>query len=311
VISTGRTTRSRYVLNKVFIYRDREGASRIWQKNFFAAARQMAIPAVIIDFDNLFDRPKSPRSILGKINKRYTRGDKFIARFNERRESSFKPIYPQLEGIFGQKHIFPDKLTVDLYNNKRRQADFFSRKAFPTPHQMWIENEKQLTHFMQSRSLAFPIVRKESTGAASVGVSLIHGPETPYPFLAQEFCAGNDGDIRVMVVGTRVFGFARANRPDDFRASGSGKVLYDDELPLECVQTAYRISRECGFRCMAYDFVKNNAGRWVVVEISYTFLSAPPARCGYYYDAEQNFIKVTRQIGSVERLILSDLWNDR
>ena len=127
------------------------------------------------------------------------------------------------------------------------------------------------------------------------------------PFLAQEFCARNSGDIRVVVAGNKVFGFARANRPDDFRASGSGRIEYIDDLPQACVETAHRISRECGFVCMAYDFILNNQDQWVVAEISYTFVSEPPARCQYFYDAEQGLCKKRQAVGSVERLILEQI----
>ena len=294
-------------MSKIFIYLDREGASRIWQINFMHIANEMGIPTVVIAFDSIFNRPKSPNAILRKIKKKYRSGDKFIARFNERRDSTFKSIYLKLGTIFGTRNIFPDRLAVDLYNNKRLQAEFFQDKDYPTPVQKWIESEAELDRFMQASTLTFPIVRKESRGSASAGVSLIHTHKTRYPFLAQEFCAHNSGDIRVMVVGNMVFGFARANRPDDFRASGSGRIEYIDDLPQVCVETAHRISRECGFVCMAYDFILNNRHQWVIAELSYTFVSDPAARCQYYYDAEQGFAKKRQRVGSVERLILESI----
>lgn len=144
---------------------------------------------------------------------------------------------------------------MDLYNNKRLQAEIFQDKDYPTPAHSWVESEAALDKFMRANALSFPIVRKESQWSASIGVSLINTHKTQYPFLAQEFCAHNSGVIRVMVVGIKVFGFARANRPDDFRASGSGKIEYVDDLPQACVETAHRISQECGFICMAYDSI--------------------------------------------------------
>ena len=291
-------------MTKIFIYRDKEGASRIWQNNFLKISKQMGIPTVGIAFDNLLGRPRSPAAILRSIRKRYQPGDKFVARFNERREANFKPLYAAVEQIFGKCNIFPDRLAVELYNNKRLQADFFRDKDYPTPAQRWVRGEAELERFMQAHDLSFPIVRKESRGAASIGVSLIEGPKTGYPFVAQEFCAHNPGDMRIMVVGHKIFGFTRTNRPGDFRASGSGNVEFIDDLPLPCVQAAYRISRECGFICMAYDFIKNNRGQWVCVEISYTFVSEPPSLCRYYYDARRGFARIDRPVGMVERLIL-------
>ena len=42
--------------------------------------------------------------------------------------------------------------------------------------------------------------------------------------LVQEFLPGNGFDTRITVIGNRAFGFRRFNRPDDFRASGSGRI---------------------------------------------------------------------------------------
>ncbi len=295
------------VIVKIFVYRDKEGASRIWQDNFLNASRELGVSAVEIQFDNLLDRPKSPKRLLRKIDKQHQPGDKFVARFNDKRAPAFKSLYPELSALFGPENIFPDPLAVELYNDKRKQADFFLDKGFPAPTQKWIESETELANFMQASVLTFPIVRKESEGAGSTGVSLIHSFETRYPFLAQEYCAHNSGDIRVMVVGDKVFGFARINRENDFRASGSGMIEYVDELPQDCVMTAHRISEACGFICMAYDFVLNNQQRWVVVEISYTFVSDPPRQCQYYYDAGKKYAKKQHRVGSVERLVLEKL----
>lgn len=294
---------------KIFIYKDNEGASRIWQDNFLKASKELGLNTVAIAFEGFLDRPKSKSAVLKKISRHYQEGDFFIARFNERKEHLFRSIYPDIQEIFGPKNIFPDSLAEYFYNNKQRQAEFFNRHPYPTPIQRWVENPADLNSFMQHYSLSFPIVRKQSKGAGSAGVSLIHKDDTTYPFVAQEFCKNNDGDIRIMVVGDKIFGFTRKNRQNDFRASGSGMIDYIDDLPEECVKLAYQVSSECGFVCMAYDFIKNNSGRLVIAEISYTFVSDPASNCPYYYCADENFHKKKRPVGSVERLIIENLVN--
>jgi hypothetical protein len=292
---------------KVFIYRDKEGASRIWQDNFLVASKVMGLQVIEIPFDGLFERPNAPRGILKKIHKNYQKGDVFVARFNERKEHLIKRVYPELQQIFGENMIFPDKRAEYFYNNKERQAEFFNRTDYPTPVQQWVQSRDELNAFMQQHALSFPVVRKESHGAGSAGVSLIDTGNTTYPFVAQEFCMKNEGDIRIMVIGDRIFGFARKNRKNDFRASGSGMIEYIEELPMECVKLAYQVSHECGFVCMAYDFIKNNSGKHVIAEISYTFVSEPASRCPYYYSAADQFARKQITVGSVERLILEQL----
>lgn len=292
---------------KIFIYRDKEGASRIWQDNFVRASKTMGVEAIEIPFEGLFERPVAKRSILKKICKQYQAGDVFVARYNERKEHLIREVYPELHDIFGEQYIFPDKRAAYFYNNKKRQADFFNHANYPTPAQQWVQSQNELSEFMQQHTLSFPIVRKESHGAGSTGVSLIDTGTVKYPFVAQEFCRNNEGDIRIMVVGDKIFGFGRRNRENDFRASGSGIIEYLEELPKECVQSAYEVSHECGFVCMAYDFIKNNSGKHVIAEISYTFVSEPASRCSYYYSAAGQFSRKQENIGSVERLIIEEL----
>ena len=50
----------------------------------------------------------------------------------------------------------------------------------------------------------------------------LHTPRERGYALFQRFVPGNDYDIRVTVIGERVFTFRRRVRPGDFRASGSG-----------------------------------------------------------------------------------------
>jgi hypothetical protein len=271
------------------------------------ASEDLGMPAITINFEGFFERPRAKKVILKSIRKKYQKGDFFIARFNERKEHLIRPLYSEIEDIFGSKFIFPDSRAVHFYNNKRRQAEFFNRHHYPTPIQQWVETPNDLHQFMCRHSLAFPIVSKKSKGAGSVGVSLINTSDVNYPFVAQEFCKNNDGDIRIMVVGEKILGFTRKNRQHDFRASGSGIIEYVDELPEECVKTAYQVSHECGFRCMAYDFISNNSGRWVIAEISYTFVSEPASNCAYYYSAKDAFKKIKQPIGSIEHLILEEL----
>ena len=92
----------------------------------------------------------------------------------------------------------------------------------------------------------------------------------------QEFVR-TDHDWRITTLGSDlVSAFVRRNRPDDFRASGSGiwdKVKAAD-LPVEACDLALRISREHRFPSMTFDFMLHN-GQWVIGEISYAFLLSP------------------------------------
>jgi hypothetical protein len=111
--------------------------------------------------------------------------------------------------------------------------------------------------------------------------------------LFQEFLPDNRFDTRVTVIGDRAFAFRRHNRPDDFRASGSGNIDYDQSaIDKRCIDLALQISRDCGFQSMAYDFMFDTAGNPKIGEISYAYLDTAVAKCpGYYAGAATNWVE--------------------
>lgn len=50
-------------------------------------------------------------------------------------------------------------------------------------------------------------------------------------FIVQNFIEGLDGDYRVIIYGEKYYVLYRKNRENDFRASGSGDIYFDIELP--------------------------------------------------------------------------------
>lgn len=126
----------------------------------------------------------------------------------------------------------------------------------------------------------YPFISKSSTGAASRNVRLVRdeiearaeyesafgsgiplkprGVQKGYLYW-QRLVPGNDGDIRVIVIGDEAFGVRRGNRDDVPFASGSGRVTIIDRIDNERTAQAFRladeISRHLGTRWQAYDFV--------------------------------------------------------
>jgi glutathione synthase/RimK-type ligase-like ATP-grasp enzyme len=88
----------------------------------------------------------------------------------------------------------------------------------------------------------------------------------------QDFIPGNSYDIRVVVIGPRAIGIKRLVRAKDFRASGSGERLYaKDEIDIACVESAFRVSRDLGAQCMAFDYLLSD-GQPLITEVSYAFV---------------------------------------
>ncbi|MBA2669955.1 MAG: hypothetical protein H0U67_06260 [Gemmatimonadetes bacterium] len=93
-----------------------------------------------------------------------------------------------------------------------------------------------------------------------------------YVFL-QEFLPGNEFDTRVTVISDRAFAFRRFNRPNDFRASGSGRIDWDPaQIALDAVRLAFQVARRLQTECIAVDVLRRGE-EYVINEISYTFAS--------------------------------------
>jgi len=94
--------------------------------------------------------------------------------------------------------------------------------------------------------------------------------------LVQRFLPDNAFDTRVSVVGGRAFAYRRFNRPNDFRASGSGN-FDPDPNPIDpaAVHLALDLAERLGTQSVAVDCLRDpaNGGRFVIGEISYTYVS--------------------------------------
>jgi len=105
--------------------------------------------------------------------------------------------------------------------------------------------------------------------------------------LFQEFMPGNSGDTRVTVIGDRAFGFVRANRPGDFRASGSGQIDHDPRrVDQRCVAMAFAVARRIGPQSLAFDFVLDPQGQPRILEMSYCYQAQAVRDCPGHWDQQ-------------------------
>jgi glutathione synthase/RimK-type ligase-like ATP-grasp enzyme len=114
------------------------------------------------------------------------------------------------------------------------------------------------------------------------------GSERGYVYF-QKFIEGNDSDFRVIVIDKKAFAIKRMTRENDFRASGSGMLLYNKELfDLKIIRIAFELTNKIQSQCIAYDFIyDNNIPK--VVEISYGFSKKGYDACEGYWDRDLNW----------------------
>jgi glutathione synthase/RimK-type ligase-like ATP-grasp enzyme len=115
------------------------------------------------------------------------------------------------------------------------------------------------------------------------------GREKGYVYF-QDFIPGNEFDTRVTVIGDRAFAYTRNVRPGDFRASGSGDVVYDtDRINRRCVEIAFNVTRKVGSQSMAFDFVLGEQQQPFILEVSYGFIPHLVHSCPGYWDGRLNW----------------------
>ena len=133
------------------------------------------------------------------------------------------------------------------------------------------------------------------------------GREKGYIYF-QDFIPDNDFDTRVTVIGDRAFGFTRNVRPGDFRASGSGDIVYDfQRIQQKCVEIAFDVTRKVGSQSMAFDFVLVENKQPLILEMSYGYNAKAVYSCPGHWDARLNWHQ-----GHIwpQDAILTDLLND-
>jgi len=119
------------------------------------------------------------------------------------------------------------------------------------------------------------------------------GRELGYVYF-QEFYPGNDSDTRIIVVGDKAFALKRMVRQNDFRASGSGLFKYErEEFDVHCLELAFRLTKKLNAQCVAFDFVFDNNGNPMLIEISFGFAANVYDPCAGYWDKELNWFPGT------------------
>ena len=85
----------------------------------------------------------------------------------------------------------------------------------------------------------------------------------------QDFIPNNDSDLRIICVGEKAFALKRMIREDDFRASGSGNIIYDHtQICSEAIKISFETMTKMKASCRAFHYVFDGFGKALIVEIS-------------------------------------------
>ena len=116
-----------------------------------------------------------------------------------------------------------------------------------------------------------------------IPIAKMHPREKGYAYF-QDFIPNNTYDIRVCVVGSNAFALKRLTRKGDFRASGSGNIVYDkSQIDERCVKIAFDVNKKLKAQSVAYDFVFDKDNNPLIVEISYGYAVKAYDSCEGYW----------------------------
>lgn len=133
-------------------------------------------------------------------------------------------------------------------------------------------------------------------------------PERGYAYF-QDFSPNLDSDIRVQVIGEKIFGLKRFIRENDFRASGSGNFIEFEPSNIDSrvLNETLSLIKKIKSQCLTIDFIYVD-GVPKIVELSYGFPTEFYDNCPGYWDAELNWHEGTfnPQEWMVHQMLLSN-----
>jgi hypothetical protein len=208
-------------------------------------------------------------------------------------------LLPVIERELGLA-VYPSQASSWHYDDKISQSYLGEALGIPMPKTWVFFHPEEARRFIDSAS--FPLVVKLSGGAGSSNVGLVHSADQAMAHvrrmfsrgcytlnaeptetrpeelqfgyaLFQEFLPGNEFDTRVTIIGNRAYAYRRFNRPNDFRASGSGNRDADpNKIDLAMVRLAFETTKKLRSQSCAVDGIYRN-GTPVASEFSYTYVS--------------------------------------
>lgn len=99
----------------------------------------------------------------------------------------------------------------------------------------------------------------------------LYGREKGYVYF-QEFIPNDGFDIRVVVINNKAVALKRLVRKNDFRASGSGNLVFENEkIDKRYINTAFEIAEKLNSKSLAIDLICSKIDDIYIVELSYGF----------------------------------------
>jgi glutathione synthase/RimK-type ligase-like ATP-grasp enzyme len=193
-------------------------------------------------------------------------------------ETKFPKVF-KLRGGSGSTNV---KLVATKHKAKGLILKAFG-KGF-SPFDKWGNLKERIRKFRAGKDSFRGILKGIRRLIVLPSVAKMLGREKGYIYF-QDYIENNKFDIRVVVIDNKAFAIKRLVRENDFRASGSGNIVFKrEELDDRCVKIAFDLSNRLHTQCLAYDFVIKENDTPLLLEISFGFTVSSYDSCEGYWD---------------------------
>jgi glutathione synthase/RimK-type ligase-like ATP-grasp enzyme len=184
------------------------------------------------------------------------------------REWASTAIYPKVFKL----RAGAGALNVSLVNNKSKASKLINR-AFNSGFSQFNRVaflKDRLDKYKRNKITFIRFCKSIVRAIIGSDYSKMYPKEKGYVYF-QDFIPQNNTDYRVKIVDNKCWAFQRRVRKDDFRASGSDSLIFDNTLiPIKMIDTAFKIYHKLNLQCIAFDFLIKD-DQPLVVEMSYGF----------------------------------------
>ena len=250
-------------------------------------------------------------------------------------EIAINKIYV-LEKLMGKKCL-PTFDEIWSYENKINAHYLFNQYSLPEIPTFVSHNKSDIGEYLNQAK--FPIISKLDTGSASEGVEKIDtlsnslsmldkvfsfsGRKTYFDYknqknyvLFQEFMNDATFDLRIMVVGDKLFGYYRYPNKGDYKASGAGNYEKKEIDPI-ALDLAFKVKEKYRARFLATDLLYSKKyNQYFIIESS-IFIGVDTCeqlvidgKAGYYQRISEGQYEFCEGKYWVQELTLAELFKE-
>lgn len=186
----------------------------------------------------------------------------------------------------------------------------------------------------------YPFISKITTGSSSFGVEIIKtkkqalkivnevfgsaGRKNYWPYQRQKnyvyfqnFIPNASYDLRVMVVGKKLFGYYRYPKKGDFKASGAG-IVEKKEIPAEALELAYQTKKAFNANFLATDMLYDEIKKKFFIIESSIFIGIDTCEqlvvngnAGYYQRLSESDFQFNEGRFWIQELVLKEVFEKK